>query len=103
MPPYDVVAFLMDMLIACRFRTNPAILKGITSIHSQLLPVLTGLENTSLQSCIDVVKSQCAKVDIFNHQTSTRSEVLAHCGKRLHRVRKILADICAKYYIHRTK
>src|SRR5436309_3538041 len=101
-----MVAFLLYLFIARGFeiarqlRTDPAVLKGITSIYTHSLPTLTCVEDSCLQLCIDVVKSHCTKIDIFDRQASAGNEVVAYGSKGRYRIRKILTDIRAKYGIH---
>ena len=105
---HNVVTFLLNLFeacspqVACKLRTNPTIFKRISSIYAQLLPTLTSLEDTRLQSCIYIVKTHCAKVDILDYQTPAGNKVAAHVCKCRYWFGEVLTDICTKNEIYTT-
>src|SRR6266849_9925365 len=99
---HDVIAFLLNLhvsrrsQISRRLRADPAILKGVARVDSRALPLLTRLQDASLQGWIYVMKAHCAEVDIFNDQSPAMLEISTHSSKRICWIGKILANIRAK-------
>src|SRR6266446_3465086 len=92
-----------SLQVSGKLRANPTILKCVTSGQAQLLPALTCLKDPRLQSCIDIVKSHRAEVDVLNRQASTGNKIAAHSSKCCNRIGKILTDVCTKYDIHSSR
>src|SRR2546430_15589958 len=105
---HNEVAFLLNLIeacsshIACKLGTNPTIFKRISGIYAQLLPTLTSLEDTRLQSHIDIVKTHSTKVDILHYQTSAGNKVAAHGSECRYWLWGIMAYIFTKDEVYTT-